>query len=381
VICLAAAVVAVSLSGPQCFAADPTGPVGMLHVTDLFRPHNDPDDHWDLACVYSLAWQQKVDLVGILIDYPQQGRKNDPDVMSVAQLNYLTGQTVPVVVGSPRWISAETADRPENALALRGVRSMLRMLREAPEPIVINVLGSCRDVAIAGSLEPNLFAEKCRAIYLNAGSGTPDPKKAVRLEWNVQLDPHAYAAVFSLPCPIYWMPCFEEVGAQSSASSRLPEYGTYFRFRQQEILPHLSQHMQNYFAFMFRHGHLERKHTTAEDIHPDWLDALVGPVNPELLARMNQMDRNMWCTGGFLHAAGYTVTTSGEIVPAMETEEHVFTFEAIDVSAADTGVTTWRSAVTEPPRYIFHVRDPQRYPAAMTRALKSLVQQLNSTGQ
>jgi len=27
----------------------------MLHVTDLFRPHIDPDDHWDLACVYALA--------------------------------------------------------------------------------------------------------------------------------------------------------------------------------------------------------------------------------------------------------------------------------------------------------------------------------------
>src|SRR5258705_13876458 len=27
----------------------------LVHVTDLFRPHDDPDDHWDLATVYALA--------------------------------------------------------------------------------------------------------------------------------------------------------------------------------------------------------------------------------------------------------------------------------------------------------------------------------------
>ena len=37
-------------------------PVPTLHVTDLFRPHNDPDDHWDLATQYALACQGRVDL-------------------------------------------------------------------------------------------------------------------------------------------------------------------------------------------------------------------------------------------------------------------------------------------------------------------------------
>jgi hypothetical protein len=351
----------------------------MLHVTDLFRPHNDPDDHWDLACVYSLAWQGKVDLVGIMIDHPQYGRGNDPDVLSVAQLNYLTGKNVPVMIGAPRWISPEAADKPENALALRGVRSILRILSEAPDPVVINILGSCRDVAMAGSLEPELFAKKCRAIYLNAGSGTPDPEKAAKLEWNVHLDPRAYSMIFSIPCPLYWMPCFEEVGAAASPTAKLAEYGTYYRFRQQEILPHLSQEMQNFFAFMFKHGHYEKQHTADSVVRSGWLRALVGPVDSDLLARMNQMVRNMWCTGGFLHAAGYTVTKAGEIVPLGDQVDSVFTFDAVAVSAAANGVTTWRAEVTDPPRYVFHVLDPQRYPTAMTRALKSIVLKLNAT--
>lgn len=140
------------------------------------------------------------------------------------------------------------------------------MLRNSPEPIVINILGSCRDVAIAGSLEPELFAEKCKAIYLNAGSGSPDPKKAAKLEWNVQLDPRAYSTIFSIPCPVYWMPCFEEIGWKPTATSKFPEYGTYYRFRQGTILPHLSKEMQNFFAFMFKHGQLEKEHTTGDDI-------------------------------------------------------------------------------------------------------------------
>ncbi len=56
----------------------PGRPVPMLHVSDLFRPHDDPDDHWDLACVYSLAWQRSAELRGILIDFPPPQRRRIP---------------------------------------------------------------------------------------------------------------------------------------------------------------------------------------------------------------------------------------------------------------------------------------------------------------
>ena len=45
-------------------------PVGMIHVTDLYRPHVDPDDHWDLASVFALGYRGDVDLKMVLIDYP-----------------------------------------------------------------------------------------------------------------------------------------------------------------------------------------------------------------------------------------------------------------------------------------------------------------------
>lgn len=342
----------------------------MLHVTDLYRPHNDPDDHWDLACAYSLVSEGSAELVGVFIDFPQPNRENDPDVLAVAQMNYLTSAPAPVMIGSPRWIEPEEADRPENELALGGIRTMLDLLRRSPRPVVISVLGSCRDVAIAGRIAPDLFAEKCAALYLNAGSGTPDPEKAKRLEWNVNLDPRGYAAIFDLPCPIYWMPCFHEVHPDPEDLFQVGEYGTFFRFRQGEILPELSDPLQNFFAYMFLHGrHLKG---TGER-EPNWLSYLLAGKDAEVHRRIRMMDRNMWCTGGFLHAVGETVTPQGKIVPLDSATDPVFTFDPVQVTCSADGVTRWKPGSASPPRFLFHVRDEQRYEAAMTAALRSML--------
>ena len=182
--------------------------VAMVQVTDLFRPVADPDDHWDLACTYALAMRGDVELLGVMIDFPPRADM-DPDVQAVAQMNYMTGLSVPVIVGSPRRIDPGDVDRPENKAVLGGVRTLLDILRKSLQPVVINILGSSRDVALAGKLESKLFAEKCAGVYLNAGSGTSDKALTSRLEYNVVLDPLSYAAIFALPCPVYWMPCFD----------------------------------------------------------------------------------------------------------------------------------------------------------------------------
>jgi hypothetical protein len=344
----------------------------MIHVTDLFRPHDDPDDHWDLACVYSLAVQGNVDLRGILIDHPKPERQNDPDVLAVAQLNYLTGKAVPVMVGAPRWIEPAALAKGESESDLRGVRVMLEIMRNAPAPVVINILGSCRDVALAGQMEPDLFAQKCRAVYLNAGSGTPDESKARQLEWNVGLDPRGYASIFDLPCPIYWMPCFEEVRSKPGDLFRPAEYGTFYRFRQGDVLPHLSAGMQSFFAYAFEHGRFIPRQTPGE-LRPNWLQVLKAGPQPERMNRLNEMDRNMWCTGGFLHAVGMTVSREGKIVPVADATNPVFTFDPIKVSCTHDGVTRWSKGTTETNRFLFHVQDIDRYPTAMASALRSLL--------
>jgi len=335
----------------------------VLHVTDLYRPHMDPDDHWDLACVYALACRGDIKLKGILIDHPPEnaGGRN-PDIAAVAQMNLIAGTYVPVAVGSG--LPMKSRDDVQDyapPVEHHGVGMVLDVLRKSPEPVVINILGSSRDVAIAGKKNPELFKTKCAGIYLNAGTGSPKMNSASKLEYNVTLDKYAFAAIFDLPCPVYWMPCFEELGSERQWEVR--EYGTYYKFRQDLILPYLSDMTQNYFAYMFG------KYTDS-----NWLGYLEGKKDEVLLSKVGSMHRNMGCTAGFLHAASYTVTRNGQIVPRNEKRDQpVFTFDAVKVKCDDDGLTHWVHDDSSKDRFIFHVLDKDNYQSAMTRAMKSLL--------
>jgi hypothetical protein len=220
-----------------------------------------------------------------------------------------------------------------------------------------------------------LFAEKCAAVYLNAGAGSSDPVKAARLEYNVSLDPASYAAIFQLPCPVMWMPCFDEV--PTSAAAAVGPHGTFYAFRQSEILPHVSERLQNYFAYMYLHGQppaADRVEMAAPRCN--WLQYLLGPRDTALLKRQGATDRSMWCTAGLLDAAGLTVNNQGQILPRGDVLAPVFAWEAVRIRCGANGVTHWSPDAKAVNRQIFHVRDTDRYPAAMTAALRRLVSSL-----
>jgi hypothetical protein len=340
--------------------------IPVLHVTDLFRPHMDPDDHWDLACVYALACRGDIELKGVLIDYPPEGSNDrNPDIMAVAQMNLISGISAAVSVGSSvPFESRDEAKAQTRPADQNGAQMVLDVLQSSPEPVVINILGSSRDVAIAGKKDPNLFAAKCAAIYLNAGTGSADMSSASKLEYNVTLDKSAYAAIFDLPCPVYWMPCFEEL--ESRREQVVREYGTHYVFRQDEILPHLSDRVQKYFAYMFG------RYTDC-----NWLHYMKAEKDEALLSKVCGMYRHMWCTGGFLHTAGYTVSRDGEIVPLSEKSYlPVFTFDPIKVRCDSNGVMEWTHDDNSRNRFIFHIRDTDNYQSAMTKAMKSLLMTL-----
>ena len=86
----------VAISSNVAFGKSPKSrrkKIPVLHATDLFRPHMDPDDHWDLACVYALAHLGEIDLKAVVIDFPPKNR--DPDVAAIAQLNYTIDVNAP----------------------------------------------------------------------------------------------------------------------------------------------------------------------------------------------------------------------------------------------------------------------------------------------
>ncbi|MBE3071441.1 MAG: hypothetical protein IMZ67_00565, partial [Acidobacteria bacterium] len=229
-------------------------PPAVIQVTDLYRPYADPDDHWDLASVYALALRKEINLTGVVIDFPPERTPAlNPDLIAIAQMNHITGLSVPVATGTPHKLTSATDTQPDASPSdLAGVRLIIDVLRFSATPVVINILGSSRDVVIAGNREPALFAKKCAAIYLNAGAGTHT--KALlngRKEYNVRLDEAGYAAVFNLPCPVYWLPCFED-DSRVNGQRPVKPYGSYYKFLHQDVLPTLSSRVQNYFTYMYR---------------------------------------------------------------------------------------------------------------------------------
>jgi hypothetical protein len=355
----------------------PKPKIALIHATDLFRPHADPDDHFDLASVFALASQGRIEVLAVMIDHPPAGMAADPDVLAVAQLNRITGLAVPVLTGSPRRLDPADALRPENQAAVAGVTALLRIMRASALPVALSVVGSCRDVALAARLEPKLFADKCAGIYLNAGSGTPDRIKAGRLEYNVNLDPVSYAALFDAPCPVYWLPCFEVAPGQGVPFAA-GEFGTYYRFEQKEVLPYLSLRLQNYFAYMFKQGESDRAHQSEADaIRSNWLRYLEGTPETALIERQGERTRNMWCTAGFFHMAGLSVTGEGQLRGRGDTASSpVYTFDPVRVRCDAGGITEWSPDPRSRDRFLFHIRDGARYPAAMTAALGTLLRSL-----
>jgi hypothetical protein len=327
----------------------------MIQATDLYHPHADPDDHFDLACIYALNYWGLIDLKGILIDYPGQAGLNDPDAMAVAQMNYITGLAVPVIIGTSSIMKSREDIAPgADESDMQGINWLLNSLRNSPDPIVVNIVGTATNVAIAMKRDPELFKKKCKAIYLNAGSAYLGEDK--RMEYNVELNPSAYAAIFDAPCPVYWLPCFHIV------SQGIGEYGSFYQFSQGEVLPFLPRKVQNFFLFM-----LDRKSGN------NWFSCLTREPEAELLLKHGNLMRNMWCTAGFLQAAGKKVTMDGEIVDLSSDKLPVYSFLPVNVTCDDQGYATWELTQHGTNRFIFHINDLSRYQTAMTIALKSLL--------
>ena len=300
-----------------------------------------------------------MDLLGILIDYPSKPELGDPDVMGVAQLNYYTGLVIPAVVGTPYPMTGRNDVQPQaNAIDHQGISWLLEILRNSESPVVINIVGAATNVAVALKKDPALFKRKCKAIYLNAGSA--NSVRDQKLEYNVKLNPLAYAAIFDAPCPVYWLPCTTRTNI-----GEVGEYGSYYRFLQKEILPDLPGKLQNYFLFMLGQ---KKSH--------EWFRYLNSKPETDLLSEFSNSVRHMWCTAGFIHAAGKKVTSEGDIVSAQSKRDAVCSFVPVKTSCNEIGYLDWEMDENSLNRYIFHVNDLVNYQKAITLAIKKLLLQL-----
>lgn len=270
----------------------------VILVSDLMRPYDDPDDHWDLAHAFALAYTGAIDLKGVVIDSPVNDAYVDdknPDVAAVALLNYLTGLHIPVAIGSPYPLKTKN-DKQEYALIqdMGGVNLIRHVLLESETKVKIIITGSARNVAIALNRFPYLFENKCSGIYLNAGHGLDNPFERSRTEWNTKLDMYSYHAMFDAPCPVFW----------------LPINVSHYRLKYDKVFPELSENMKKFFTFMY-------------DKQPagNWFQFLQKPLNDSTINSLSDQYKSMFCAVSFFHAAGYLIDSNGNLVSVSDGKE------------------------------------------------------------
>ncbi len=287
------------------------GRVPIIYSTDLFHPHADPDDHYDLACLFAL---EELDIKAVILDLGGTQAERS-GARAVEQMGHLTGRRVPYAWGLKDPLQTRTdpaLHQPE--LFQAGVRLMLQVLRESDHQVVLFTTGSCRDVAAAFNREPELLRAKVRAVYFNIGRGPGEPQE----ECNVGYDPQAYLRMFETGLPIYWCPCFGRDG-----------FETLYRVDQTEVLSACKPGVQNFFVYC-----LERS-------QDDPIAFLTSGPHP-----LPSGPRSMWCTAPMLHAAGRRVYQRGPndfvaLPPAeaqrlglAEREIHAYAFQPMHASVA-----------------------------------------------
>jgi len=327
--------------------------VPILYSTDLFHPHADPDDHYDLACLFAIA---EFDVKGVILDLGGTQAKGSGRP-AVEQMMHLTGRKVPCAIGLSRPLRGrqdKALDEPDKFQG--AVRLILSALRESPEKVVLFTTGSCRDVAAAFNREPELLKKKVGAVYFNIGRGPNESQE----ECNVGYDPAAYLRLFESGLPLRWCPCFGRDG-----------YETLYQVDQAVVVGACSRPVQNYFVYCL-------SRSTADPIA-----FLSGGPHP-----LPKGPRAMWCTAPMFDAAGRKIYERGGddfvALPPAEAKKQgladkaVAAFRFVPMRATlgepALGWPAFRVQFdpAEPNGLVFRATDP-RYKQIMGSALRNLL--------
>ena len=260
--------------------------IPVIYSSDLYHPHQDPDDHFDLALLYSL---EELDVKAFIFDVTASSRDpKDFGHIALEQMSKITGKKLPPYSAGLRHRLRSPDDQAyDQPKEFQGaVELILSTLEQSDEKVVMFLVGSCIDFVVAFNRNPELLKEKVKAVYVNAGNGP----KGDQTEYNVGLDLYAYVGLMNSGLPIYWCPCFTEqyrlCTPDDVAAGKA--FCTYYVIpNQAELLASTRPIVQNFFAYVLNRS---------EEEPLGFLDKEPQPLPTT--------KRNMWCTAPFLHAAG-----------------------------------------------------------------------------
>ena len=342
------------------------GHIPLVHLTDLYHPPQDPDDHVDLATVAAL---DEFDLRGVVLDItkkflvPSPGVSSiqrDPGFVPVAQMGYLLGRSFPTASGPTSPLSRPDDDASDRSTAEQGgINLFLAVLEESSDPVVVSVVGSPRVVTAAFNRNPGLLRQKVRSVLLNAGS-TGGPK----IEWNVGLDPHAYTGLWRSGLPIHWFPC----GTESGGLNPDHERGTYWKPSHRDLFRDLSKPMRAWFSYAL-----------SQERNGAIISALDETGSPASWDAILAGERNMWSTASLVIAAGRALAKTPEgwrFIPAHSPggfRTWGWRLDRIQARVTPDAAVTWEQVSEGGNALLFGRERGPEFAAAMAEALGALL--------
>lgn len=298
--------------------------VPVIYSTDLWSPHGDPDDHFDLATLFSL---QNLDIKAVILDntmasnVKRTGIEKEPNYAVVKKVAALFNRdTVPAAAGlkdSLVSVSDQGLNAPKSEQ--KAIDLIISKLNSSGDSSVVFITtGSLRDVAAAYNREPNLFNSKVKEFYVSLGDsyGTTGTK-----DTNVKKDIQAWKLIMNSGMKINWMPT-----NPSKRRGGISRYVSYWHFVQSEVMLAIPEKARNFFLSEGIPIHIE-----------SW-----QPV------------RSMWSTPGIIKAASlncYKIGDDLEWMTAYEANQipeakrvEPYEFVPISFSIDETGEITWEEA-------------------------------------
>lgn len=352
---------------PGAEAAQRGGParIPVIYSTDLFHPHHDPDDHFDLAAIYAIP---ELDLKGIILDQGGVDPAGARGEIPVRQMNWLTGRNVRAVRG----LSDKLKDGTDKGLeqvrdTQAGVELILSTLEKSDQPVTLITVGSVRDVVAAFNRAPDLLRRKVGRLYVFAGEASENPKNKDHsggfLEYNVKLDPHAYVTVMHSGLPVYWLPCFD--GGRPYINNG---HASFWKASHRELLAKSREDLIQFFVYA-----LEKR-------TDDPIDFLKRPVDQASQKKLFSGERNLWCTAVFTHAADgriarrngqYSLRPQGASPTGQETP--LFDFSEVELRVNEFGAVIYGKGKSFHKVLRFDILDQEHYADGMTAITAGLL--------
>ena len=340
--------------------------VPVIYCTDLFHPHDDPDDHFDLATLYAMP---ELDLKGVVLD---QGRKQleRPGRIPVSQMNKITGRNVPTVIGLADLLKCPDDQALDQPAQFQGaVELIVRTLRASARPVCIATAGSVRDVVCAFNREPGLFRTNVAMVLAFIGEAS----EAKFQEYNVGLDPQAFVGLMRSGLPVYWVPCFDGGLWQNRG------HASFWRASQRALLEKRPRRSSSISS------------TRSKRKPPSRWGFFRDGVEPERRARLFAGTRNLWCAAVLGVMSGRKVVFEGGrwlcVAPlsspaaSVAGRKPLFGFSEAEISVNDTGVVSCGVGPGSHKVKRFEVRDSASYEQGMTEATAALLSSLGRQGE